>query len=401
MKKTTLPLLIIAILCILICFKYGGKQEVVIEEEPVPTFKEADIDKYEEILKQIAIDNNVSGMSVIVFHNEEILESYNYGYSDKENKILTNDDTKYRIASISKVITTIGLMRLYDEGMFDLDDKIKDVIDVDYKDVTFKNLLTHTSGLCDSSTYETAANGARYTLDYVVGNSFYTDVPGETYRYTNFGMSSVGGIIEHLTGQYFIDYMQDIFKELNIDASYVAEFINDQDNVAKLYDNDGSVYNPKTWFKTYDFFTSYGLGNSYLLGAGDLIISAKDLAKFAMALCNEGIYEDKQILTSEAVKLMLSDNFDYYSKDVYQYTEGLSCHNFKDLLEGRQIHGHTGSAYGVLTAMYFDPSDKTGVIILDNGASNIKNDDGHTALLYDILKETYDMFFTYEVSETN
>lgn len=367
----------------------------LIEYNKAHPFKDADIDLYEENLKKIAEDNNVVGMSIVVFHNEDILETYNYGYSDKADNILANDDTKYRIASISKVITTIGLMRLYDKGYFKLNEKIDDVINTNcYGDVTFKDLLTHTSGIYDSYAFNRAASGERYTLEYVIANSFYNDKPGSNYEYTNLGLASVGGIIEHLTGEYFEDYMRDLFLELGIDASYVADTISDKNNIAKLYDvADGSINDPKTWWKTSEFYKSYGLGNSYLTGCGDLMISAKDLAKFAMALCNEGSYDGIQILSAKATELMLTDNFDYYVGDTYKYSEGLSCHNFKTLVDNREIHGHTGAAYGVYTAMYFDPSDNTGVIILDNGASRIQNEKGYVSLLYDIANLTYKEFF--------
>lgn len=169
------------------------KEKELLEYQESHPFKNADIDKYEDALKQIAIDNNVVGMSIVVFHNDEILESYNYGYSDKSNSILANNNTKYRIASISKVITTIGLMKLYDQGLFELDDKIDDALNINaYGDVTFKQLLTHTSGIYDSLAYSEAANGARYSLEYVISNSFSNYKPGTNYEYTNLGLGSVG-----------------------------------------------------------------------------------------------------------------------------------------------------------------------------------------------------------------
>lgn len=370
------------------------EEELQETKERIAKELEENIKLYNNKLEEIAKENDVVGMSVVVFKDEEIIDSYNYGYADVENKVKVNANTKYRIASISKVITTIGLMRLYDKGLFELDDKIDDVLGIDaYGDVTFKQLLTHTSGLYDSETYNIAAAGSHLSLEYVVRNSFSSYAPGENYEYTNFGMSSVGGIIEHLTGEYFMDYMRELFEDLGIDAAYVSDQITDFDSVAKLYEQ-GEVTNPKTWFKTSDYFKAYGLGNSYLLGAGDLFITANDLAKFAMALCNEGTYNGTQILSKEATELMLSDNFEYYDwSGNYKYTEGLSCHNFKTLVEGREIHGHTGAAYGVYTAMYFDPTDNTGVIILDNGADRIVNDEGYVSLLYDIANETYSIFF--------
>lgn len=365
-------------------------EEIKKEEERINSLNE----QFNVFLEDVAKENDVVGMSVVVFKDGKILDSFNYGYGDVSNNIKTDDNTKYRIASISKVVTAIGLMRLYDEGLFKLDDKIDDVLNIDaYGDVTFKHLLTHTSGLYDSDTFYLAAASTHLSLEYVVKNSFSNYAPGQHYEYTNFGMASVGAIIEHLTGEYFIDYMRDIFEELNIDAGYTADTIDDVNSIAKLYEG-GEINDPKTWIKNSDFYKGYGLGNNYLAGAGDLIISASDLAKIAMALCNEGNYNGVQLLSKEATKLMLTDNFEYYDySGNYKYTEGLSCHNFKGMVKGREIHGHTGSAYGVKTAMYFDPTDKTGVVILDNGASTYTNDEGYNSLLYAVVNETYNLYF--------
>lgn len=354
---------------------------------------------FDQRLIEIAEENSVTGISIAIFDDGEIIHTANYGYQDKANNILTNDNTKYRIASISKNITCVGLMKLYEEGLFELDDYIKDVTGIDYDSskgrVTFKDLLTHTAGIMDyGSKYNAALQGARLSIDEALSDAHASYNVGEEYQYSNFGMSSVGAIIEHLTGEYFGRYMRLFFEELDIDAAYSSDLITDTESIAKLYDGS-NIYDVSNWFKKSSYYESYGLGNSYLQGDCELIISASDLAKIAIALSNGGYYEDKQILKQETLDLMFDEYIDVYNDETgaYRYTEGLSCHNFKTLVEGRQIHGHTGGALGVISAMYFDIEDHNGIIILDNGAKNIKNENGNNCLLYDLVNECYKDYF--------
>lgn len=336
-------------------------------------------------------------MSVAVFYKGEIIHTYNYGYQDVGNKILANDNTKYRIASISKTISTMGLMRLYDLGYFNLSDSITEKTGINYDSnkgvITFKDLLTHTAGIYDSETYWRACDGARLTTSQVISNSHAGYEVGSTYQYTNICLGSVGAIIETFVNDYFSNYMRDFFVSLNMDASYASDLIDDQDSMAILYSGSAS-YNPKTWVKKTKFYESYGIGNGYLQADGELMISASDLAKLASILANGGKINDETVLSEEAVNLILTNYIDVYDDEGnYKYTEGLACHNFKGLVDGKNNYGHTGSALGVVTGMYFDPDEGSGVVILDNGASIKRDANNNVKLLNEILEETYDRFF--------
>ena len=116
-----------------------------------------------------AIKNNkIPGAVVLVRRNNEIIHNKAYGYSDVENKIPFNTDDIFRIASMTKAITSLGVLTLWEEGKFNLDDPIEKYIpdfrnstildEFNPKDstyttikaknkITIRNLLTHTSGI--------------------------------------------------------------------------------------------------------------------------------------------------------------------------------------------------------------------------------------------------------------
>lgn len=422
MRKRRIPLLIyiIILVCLIISGFYIKKeidnkealrlQEIQKEEEERKQLEEERIKKGKEealINAKTTFDKNVTdiakqygiiGMSVAIFEENEIIHTFNFGFADRENEILVNDNTKYRIASTSKLVSTIGLMRLYDQGLFKLDDYIKDITGINFDSeqgrITFKNLLTHTAGFDDDAlVYTRATYGQIYDIDTVLENSHSKQYYG-IYKYSNLGIGSIGAIIERFTDTNFGEYMRNLFLDLNIDAAYSNDLISDQESISKIYNEETkSVVDIQNWNYTSDHYNKYGLYNSYLQAHGDLIISAKDLAKFGILMANQGQLDDKQILKEETVELMLKGYIDNYDNEGnYWYTEGLSCHNFKTLLNDREIYGHTGNAYGAITALWFDPKTHTGIVILDNYAPAIKENNTNV-FLKSVLEECYNDFF--------
>ena len=111
-------------------------------------------------IQEIYEEYGIIGMSVAVFDDGEIIYTENLGYADREQKIPCNDNTRYRIASISKVISTIGVMKMADNGDISLDTKLAEATGIEYDwvyssgTVELKHLLTHTAGLIDTWRFE-------------------------------------------------------------------------------------------------------------------------------------------------------------------------------------------------------------------------------------------------------
>lgn len=353
--------------------------------------------RFRKRLAKICEKYGVYGMSVALFKDGDIIHTENYGNADIELKIPATDNTRYRIASISKLISTIVIMQLCEEGLMSRDSYLTDVTglpyDSSYGRVKLWHLLTHTAGLNDPAAYFTGM-GARYSTAYVLKSAHTGAKPGTQYYYTNFGAGTMGSIIEVLTGEYFHDYMQKaLFDPLGMDASYIIDLIKDKSSCAVIYDHDGEIFHVASWKRNKEYYESFGLGNSYLAAQCELIITASDLARIGTALAGDGTVKEcggKRILSEKAVKAMHES---YFSTG--EFDMGLNVRIYDGtLVPGRVIYGHPGNALGAINGLFYDREDKTGIVILDNRSSTAKNEkNGVYGVLDEIVKEAYADFF--------
>jgi len=356
----------------------------------------SDASEFARIMDGICNKYNVAGLSAAVFANGEIIYTYNYGYSDKETGIKTNDRTKYRAASISKTVTAICAMMLAEGGELDLDRPVSDIIGLntdraDSVKNTTRHLLTHTSSMVDTKAYLNAFKQSpprtlKQILDYGVWSG---DVPGTRFAYSNFAFGITGGVIECITGTRFYAYAQEnLFNKLGMDAAYLRTLIKDADNIAKIYKDGVLEHNVKTWGRTETLYDKIPLGQSYGLAECELIISAYDLARFGIVLSGDGSVDGIAVLSPESVSEM---NAPYISDGLKSYGLGLNMNN--NVVQGRTITGHPGQALGMVGGLYFDSSDGTGVAILTNGCSVGMSNNGMYAINNAIVVSVYDWFF--------
>ncbi len=111
-------------------------------------------------MRKVCENNKVVGMSVVAWCRGEVTDVFHYGLRDVARNYPINNNTRFRIASISKHVMTIGLMQQYEKGLFKLDDDISSVLGFKvrnpfYPDVpiTFRMLLSHQSSIIDSDIY--------------------------------------------------------------------------------------------------------------------------------------------------------------------------------------------------------------------------------------------------------
>ena len=337
-------------------------------------------------------------MGLSVFANGEVIYSTSYGYADRELGIPADSDTVYRVASVSKLISTMVLMTLYDDGVLDIDSELEPLTGSSYNDpaldkpVLLWHLLTHTSGLVDSGAY-TESYKYLTDLETVMSRSHGGSIPGMSYNYCNFGAGTIGAIVEKLTGEFFHDYAdRAFFKPLGMDAAYCADLISARENAANLYLNGTLSNTPKTWGRTTDYYELYGLGNSYHTAQAELLITTPDLARLGVMLAGDGSLNGKRVLSSEAVELI---NTTYFSDKGMGFDMGLTVRKYNgDLVAGRTVYGHPGKALGSVNGLYYDPADGTGVAICSVGCSDsVNGSNGVYTLLDKCVKEVYRVFF--------
>ena len=357
-----------------------------------------DYDAFDEHIAEIAADNDVVGMGLCVFAEGEIIHEIYIGLADKENNIPCGENTVYRVASVSKLISSMALMTLYDDGLIDPYSDLEEITGLPFNHsgsderVLLWHLMTHTAGLNDSYIYEISPS-YYYDVSYVLKNSHNYFEPGEQYSYTNFGAGTVGATAEKLTGEYFHDFADRvIFSKLDMDAAYCADMLDDRSDCANIYSYGVLNASPKSWYRNSKYYESFGLGNSYLNAQCELLITPRDLARLGIVIAGDGSVDGVRILSEEAVGLI---NIPYYHNGDMYFDVGL-CTRIYDgnLAEGRRIFGHAGCALGNVCGLYYDPSDHTGIALCTNGCYlGINGENGVYDIIDDCIEYVYDTLF--------
>lgn len=321
------------------------------------------------------------GACVAVFQNGEVTDVFTYGERRIGGEGITAD-TVFQVGSISKMIANIGLMQLVEEQHISLETDLSDLLGYPVRNpaypddpITLRQLMTHTASIRDGIDYQSALKGNITPLSTALGERasrhFYSAYkPGQKRMYSNFGGGLIGALIEKLSGQTLDDYMKEhVFDPLGVTAAYQAARLPENVPTADLFRMPEKRI-AKTLRDDTQLNTAADPESHYYLTAGKLIISAPDLAKLMIALCDGGIYQDARLLKESTVDEMITVQDDIGSVSC-ETGNGLFMNILTDTqVEGRTLYGHGGKAYGMICAAYFDPTDRTGVVMLTNGCND-------------------------------
>ena len=328
---------------------------------------EADI---QTIMKRL----DVVGLSVAVVKKGEIIYTHSFGLKNIETKAPLSDTDIFRIASISKSFSATSIMQLIEAGKLSLDADFSDLVGFKIRNpkfpdkaITLRMILSHTSSINDSQGY--------FTLDAInpVKNpdwqKCYSDVaPGTDYRYCNLNYNMIGTVIEKYSGERFDNYVKNhIINPLGLYAGYNVDSL-DAMRFATLHEYNTSTKklspSPLAYAPRREEIKNYVMGYSTPIFSptGGMKISATDLAKYMTMHMNYGKYKVTRIMSKKSARLMqtkISENEGY----------GMAIANREDVIPGKLMTGHTGSAYGLYSAMFFNPKEKFGIVVITNGCN--------------------------------
>ena len=342
-------------------------------------------------LMKIIKKYNYIGVSVLHAKKDGADLYMHDGLLDKETKEPITDGTIFRIASISKVIVALGIMKLYEQGKVKIDEDISNYLGYTVRNplypneiITLEQLMTQTSSINDNGTdghgYD-GVNGPTYeislkrmltdpTYEHYCPETFSKYHPWQEWRYSNFGCGILACIIESVTGRYFTDFIrEELLLPLGLDASFRAGDIVHYDDIASLYEYDP---NKKDFIKERDkelfiryMFPKYPLGNNFRGPAGGLFINPMDLSKIMRMMMNKGIVDGVRLFKEETINFMEQIHWKGYSYDPNYKAKGLQlC--LMDGISKKTLKGHTGYAYGLRSFMFYNDTD--GYIFMCNGA---------------------------------
>ncbi|MCK4746034.1 MAG: beta-lactamase family protein, partial [Bacteroidales bacterium] len=165
--------------------------------------------------------DQLPGISAVVVEDQEVLWSGAFGLANIENDMIAKSSTLYSICSISKLFTSVAIMKLYDEGKLRLDDKVDDLLpwyDLEQQfgdswPVTVRTLLTHSSGLPREANfpYWTGPDFPFPSSESIKAEleNQETLYPSSTYfQYSNLGLTLLGEIVEEVSGIPYDDYVK-------------------------------------------------------------------------------------------------------------------------------------------------------------------------------------------------
>ena len=355
--------------------------------------------EYNEFINQF----EMVGSNVLFLRKDGYVETVSTGYASLEKNIKSHPNSIYRIASISKVIVAVGLLKLYEKGLVDLDEDVSKYLGFKVRNpkyeeqkITLRMILTQTSsiiddGICDNGIYK-GYDGSNCTDDFIKLEELltkgskhfykgYSDyAPGSEFIYSNLGCGILACVCEKITNKYFPDYIIEcLLNPLDIKSGFRLENISSPENLVGHYlyeNNQFKLYRDYENFKKVQCL-KYPLGENYRGVAGGLYISSIDLSKIMSMLMNKGIYNNIRILEEKTVKEMETVWWEGLPSDPTYRKKGLQMiilDQFTDL----PLKGHFGNAYGLRSFMLYN--DNGGIIFLCNGA-NFINDVEHMTIL--------------------
>ena len=354
----------------------------------------ADQKAFNDFVISQMVSKKIPALGAIVFQGDKILHEGYYGKSSIEKNLALANDHLFLIASISKTVTGVALLRLYEEGKFGLDDSINDYLSFNVKNpnssipITFRMLLTHSSSILDgdnlygNKTFNgdtplalqpfmesyLKTGGSRYDSEA----NFSEEAPGTEFNYSNAGTALIGVLVEEISGKSFTEYTQtNIFTPLGMTNSS-WKLGNITGTIVQPYElQDGEAVKIENY--TFPDYPNGGLRTT-----------PREMSKFVAAIANGGTFNGYQLLKSSTVAEMLK-------KQIPNVDETMGLHMFlQDANLG--LWGHNGGEDGTTTEMAFDPVTKIGVLIFTNVSAEDENvGDAIDDALIEIYKKGFEL----------
>lgn len=290
------------------------------------------------------IENNNGGLgSLSIFKNGK--EVYNRSFGQKKIINVTyNKDTKYQIASVTKMVTAILTLKLIEDGKLKFETKLSDFFPeiTNSNKITIKNLLEHTSGLGNFA----VRDGAIWVIDKVEEKEILEEIkkqgvsfePNEKVVYSNSAYILLRKIVEQKYGKPYNEIVEkEIVKPLRLK------------NFASVKSNPTNV------FKSYQFKDNWNeikdIEYSNVIGVGDIASTNED-----MNILINSLFQNK-ILKKETVELMKP------AVGKEDWGRGLALFPFDDNI----FFGHNGDVLGCHSRLIYNPKDKISIAYSTNG----------------------------------
>jgi len=300
----------------------------------------------------------IPGLGMAVLRDGKVVKAQGYGLANVELNVPVKAETIFQTGSVGKQFTATAVMMLVEEGKVGLDDKLSKYLagtPAPWKDVSVRNLLTHTSGIADYTDQEYTKAGGLINLrgDYTEEELYQKLVqlpmnfePGTQWKYSNSGYVLLGFLIRKVTGEFYGDFLQErIFRPLGMSATRIISERDIVENRASGYELVQGEIKNQEW-------VSATLNTT---ADGALYTNVVDLGKWDGALYTEKLVKKSslaQIWTPVTLK----------SGKTYPYGFGW----FLGGVNGHRLVEHDGAWQGFTMNISRYVDDELTVIVMTN-----------------------------------
>jgi CubicO group peptidase (beta-lactamase class C family) len=326
-------------------------------------------DVVDEFAAAFARQHGLAGLAVGIVRDGQLVHTIDIGHASIERQLPVTPQSVFRVGSISKTFTAIAVMQLVDGGRVDLDRPVNEYLRhyrVDgppqAEPVTLRHLLTHTAGIGELRRYTDVfqpfigmavpPGQAMPSFAEYYAPSLRAEVPpGQKWAYANHGFTTIGAVIEDVTGERFADYVRrEILDPLGMTGS---DFVRNERVADELCDGYARKRDRNKPVRYLDIIPS---------PAGSLFSSVSDLARYVAALANGGA----PILGAARLDEMMRPHFRI---DPRLAAMGLAF--FLSDVDGHRVAGHDGGVPGFVSYLRVAPDDGVAVVVLTN-SNNMK-----------------------------
>jgi CubicO group peptidase (beta-lactamase class C family) len=368
-------------------------------------FSEKRIQLLDQFIQDYVNKGYIPGGVFLIARDHRIFFNKSYGFRSTDKKVPYRKDDIFRICSMTKAITTVAIMQLYEQGKLGLDDAVQDYVpafkktqvldtfnekDSSYTTVpmkspiTLRQLLTHTSGIAYGDFYPGKIK-AVYQKNHMLGvglshPSWTTEEfinrlaevplafqPGDHFMY-GLNMDVLGRVIEVVSGEKLSDYFRkNIFEPLGMKDTYFYLPKEKQNRLVPIYgydaNNNFKIIEKAELAGNPDYPKNNDIG--HYAGGGGLSSTAMDYAIFIQSLLNKGNYNGKRIIGRKTMEMMTSDqmiNLNQQGKGYSSRPGETFCLGFSLLTDqGKGISSKSPGTYewgGYFTTKFFiDPKE--------------------------------------------
>lgn len=319
------------------------------------------------ISEALVSEQRLTGLSIAVGVGDEVVFARGFGWADLENRVAVEPDTRFRIGSVSKMLTAAAVAQLAERGRLDLDAPVRNYVpawpEKEYP-ITARQLAAHLGGIrhypeggfFNRQPYASVTDSLAIFKDDLLLHE-----PGTMRAYSTFGYVLLSAVVEGASGRDFLPYMKaEVFARAGMDdtgADRAQALIPQRARHYERTDEGG-------------FVNALSEDYSYKWAGGGFLSTAPDLVRFGLAIVNN------ELLQPDGVELLFTPQA---LADGTPVREGLGWRNETDW-EGRRVAHHGGESAGARAMLLVYPDDKVVIAMLSNVARAMLFDDEAKAI---------------------